>query len=134
MNIVVTYDEISDYIKKKFKLSINFAFIETKKVAISYRPMALIPSIELELNIIEVSNDKVSISYNCGGATSLVISGAISFLQNKIPNGIEVDTKTQLVSIRPRHIEQLKDALEYIVLSDINFEKDFLNVCVSILV
>jgi hypothetical protein len=35
MNIVVTYDEISDYIKKKFKLSINFAFIETKKVAIS---------------------------------------------------------------------------------------------------
>lgn len=50
MNIVVTYDEISDYIKKKFKLSINFAFIETKKVAISYRPMALILSIELELN------------------------------------------------------------------------------------
>lgn len=133
MNIVVTYDEISDYIKKKFNLSINFTFIETKKVAISYKPMALIPSIELELNIIEVSNDKVSISYNCGGATSFVISGAVSFLQNKIPNGIEVDTQTQLVSIRPRHIEQLKDALEYIVLSDINFEKDFLKVCVSIL-
>ena len=94
--------------------------------------MALIPSIELELNIIEVSNDKVSISYNCGGATSFVISGAVSFLQNKIPNGIEVDIQTQLVSIRPRHIEQLKDALEYIVLSDINCEKDFLKLFLSL--
>ena len=94
--------------------------------------MALIPSIELELNIIEISNDKVSISYNCGGATSLVIPGAISFLQNKIPNGIEVDAKTQLVSIYLKHIEQVKDALEYIVLSDINCEKDFLKLFLSL--
>ncbi len=132
MNIVVTYDEFSDYIKKKFNLSINFTFIETKKVAISYNPMVLLPSIELELNIIEVSNDKISISYNCGGATSFVISSAVSFLQNKIPNGIEVDTKTQLVSIRPRHIEQAKDALEYIEMSDIKFEKDLLKVSFSL--
>lgn len=133
MNCVITYKEISDFIEQKFKIRPLFSSIDRKTLNVSYKPMAFMPSIDIKFVIDEISDDSVSISYDCGAAAALMIAGVVTYLKENIPNGIDVNTTNRKVKIYPQQIEQVEKALEYVALSDITFDENNINIALLLI-
>lgn len=133
MNCVITYKEISDFIEQKFKIRPLFSSIDRKTLNVSYKPMAFMPSIDIKFAIDEISDDSVSISYDCGAAAALMIAGVVTYLNENIPNGVDVNTTNRKVKIYPQQIEQVEKALEYVALSDITFDENNINIALLLI-
>ena len=133
MNCVITYKEISDFIEQKFKIRPLFSSIDRRTLNVSYKPMAFMPSIDIKFVIDEISDDSVSISYDCGAAAALMIAGVVTYLNENIPNGVDVNTTDRKVKIYPQQIEQVEKALEYVALSDITFDENSINIALLLI-
>jgi hypothetical protein len=133
MNCVITYKEISDFIEQKVKIRPLFSSIDRKTLNVSYKPMAFMPSIDIKFAIDEISDDSVSISYDCGAAAALMIAGVVTYLKENIPNGIDVNITDRNVKIYPQQIEQVEKALEYVALSDITFDENSINIALLLI-
>ena len=128
MNAVITYKEISDFIEKEYKIRPKFTTVDEKTFEVSYKPGVFMPAIAVKFHIEAMRKDVVCISYDCGTAASLMIAGAVAYLEEKIPSGIEVNTTDKRVNIYPLSVKQLQKALEYVALSNIVFEENSVNV------
>ena len=133
MNVLITYKEISDFIEQKFKIRPLFSSIDRRTLNVSYKPMAFMPSIDIKFVIDEISDDSVFISYNCGAAAALMIAGVVTYLNENIPNGVDVNTTNRKVKIYPQQIEQVEKALEYVALSDITFDENSINIALLLI-
>ena len=133
MNVIITYKEISDFIEQKFKIRPTFSSVSKNILNVSYKPMAFMPSIDIKFVIDEISDDSVSISYDCGAAAALMIAGVVTYLKENIPNGIDVNTTDRKVKIYPQQIEQVEKALEYVALSDITFDENSINIALLLI-
>ena len=133
MNVIITYKEISDFIEQKFKIRPLFSSIDRRTLNVSNKPMACMPSIDIKFVIDEISDDSVSITYDCGAAAALMIAGVITYLKENIPNGIDVNTTNRNVKIYPQQIEQVEKALEYVALSDITFDENSINIALLLI-
>lgn len=131
MNAVITYKEISDFIEKEYKIRPKFTTVDEKTLVVSYKPGVFMPAIAVKFHIEAMRKDVVCISYDCGTAASLMIAGAVAYLEEKIPSGIEVNTTDKRVNIYPQSVKQLQKALEYVALSNIVFEENSVNVALS---
>ena len=133
MNVLIIYKEISDFIEQKFKIRPLFSSINRRTLNVSYKPMAFMPSIDIKFVIDEISGDSVSISYDCGAAAALMIAGVVTYLNENIPNGVDVNTTDRKVKIYPQQIEQVEKALEYVALSDITFDENSINIALLLI-
>jgi hypothetical protein len=133
MNVIITYKEISDFIEQKFKIRPTFSSVNKNILKVSYKPMAFMPSIDIKFVIDEISDDSVSISYDCGAAAALMIAGVVTYLNENIPNGVDVNTTNRKVKIYPQQIEQVEKALEYVALSDITFDENNINIALLLI-
>lgn len=131
MNAVITYKEISDFIEKEYKIRPKFTTVDEKTFEVSYKPGVFMPAIAVKFHIEAMRKDVVCISYDCGTAASLMIAGAVAYLEEKIPSGIEVNTTDKRVNIYPLSVKQLQKALGYVALSNIVFEENSVNVALS---
>lgn len=89
------------------------------------------PTIAIKFHIEAMHKDSLCISYDCGTAASLMIAGIVTYLEEKIPIGIEVNTANKHVNIYPQQLKQLEKALEYVALSNITFEENSVNVTLT---
>ena len=131
MNAVITYKEISDLIEKEYKIRPKFTTVDEKTFEVSYKPGVFMPAIAVKFHIEAMRKDVVCISYDCGTAASLMIAGAVAYLEEKIPSGIEVNTTDKRINVYPLRFKQLEKALEYLALSNIVFEENSVNVALS---
>lgn len=131
MNAVITYNEISDFIEKEFKIRPKFTTVDEKTFEVSYKPGVFMPTISVKFHIEEMRRDIVCMSYECGMPASLLIAGAIAYLEEKIPSGIEVNTTDKRVNIYPQRFKQIEKVLEYVALSNITFEVNSANVALT---
>lgn len=131
MNAVITYKEISDLIEKEYKIRPKFTTVDEKTLEVSYKPGVFMPAIAVKFRIEAMRKDVVCISYDCGTASSLMIAGAVAYLEEKIPSGIEVNTTDKRINVYPLRFKQLEKALEYLALSNIVFEENSVNVALS---
>lgn len=132
MNAVITYEEISDFIEKEFKIRLKFTTVDEKTFEVSYKPGVFMPTIAVKFHIEAMRKDIVCMSYDCGTAASLMIVGVVAYLEEKIPSGIEVNTTDKRVNIYPQRFKQVEKALEHVALSNIAFEENSVNVGLSI--
>lgn len=131
MNAEITYKEISDFIEEEFKIRPKFTTVNEKTLDVSYKPGMFMPTISVKFHIKTMRNDIICLSYECGNAASLMIAGVVAYLQEKIPNGIEVNTTDKRVNIYPQRFKQLEKALKYVALSNITFEENSANVALT---
>ena len=131
MNAVITYKEISDFIEKEYKIRPKFTTVDEKTFEVSYKPGVFMPAIAVKFHIEAMRKDVVCISYDCGTAASLMIAGAVAYLEEKIPSGIEVNTTDKRINVYPLRFKQLEKVLEYLALSNIVFEENSVNVALS---
>lgn len=127
MNAVITYNEISSFVEKQYKIRPVLNTIDSQTVEVRYKPGALLPSIGVKLRIDDVVDDIVHLSYDCGAATSLMIAGIVAYLEQKLPNGIEVNTTDKRIVVSPQKFKELEKVLEHVALNTIRFEDDSVN-------
>lgn len=133
MNVVITYKEISDFIEKQFNIRPVINTVDTQTIEVSYKPGAFIPAIVVKLRVDDVSDDIVHLSYDCGKGASFVITGAVAYIEQKIPKGIEVNTTDKHIAVYPQHIKELKKVMEYVALNTVRFEDNSINLALIIL-
>ena len=134
MNISISFNEIKDIISKKTnnKINLDFAYVCYNTVKVSYKPMAFLPAVNVDVQIRGTSNYRIVFSYNSNPAVDMMIRGLASFLDSNIPKDIVVlDTAAHLAVIYLDKIEQLQKPLEMTELKQICFEEE--NVCAEII-
>lgn len=123
MDIQITYAEIAEYCVKKIKLSPSFTCHDERTLEIYYRPISFLPPISFKIRIEAVQNETVFLSYDCGNATSMVFNGVIIYLENTIPQGIDVNTENKQINLHLLRMKQLQNFLQYVELKDILFDE-----------
>lgn len=131
MKASITYKEISDFIERKFNVRPAFTTVDAKSVEVSYKPHSLLPTIGVKLHIDAMRKDVVCLSYECGTPASLMIAGVVAYFEEKIPNGLEVNTTDKRINIYPQRFKQIERVLEYVALSNITFEENAANVALT---
>lgn len=127
MNILVSFNEIKDIISKKTnnKVQLDFSYVNNSTIKVSYKPVAFLPAVGINVRIEEVGNSQIILSYSANNAIDMVIRGLVAFLDNHIPKEIiELDASLQCVCINLSEIEQLQKPLEMTELKQIYFEKE----------
>ena len=128
MDITISYNEISCFIGKMFKICPKFTTVDEKTFEVNYKPGVFMPTISVKFHIEAMRKDIVCLSYECGTPALLMIAGVVAYLEEKIPSGIEVNTTDKRVNIYPQRFKQIEKALEYMALSNITFEENSANV------
>lgn len=128
MNVAIAYKELSDGIEKKFNLRPEFSYVDEKTFEVSYKASAFLPALSVRFHLETVQKEVLCLSYDCGKAAMLMISGAISYLEKQLPKGIEVNTVDQRITIYPKQFKPMEKALEYVTLTHIAFENEAVRV------
>ena len=124
MNISISYSEILNFVEKKFKVRPLLQKKTASALTISYKPTALLPAMSVDIAVDGIDDDVVMLSYDCSKAISLVVSGVVTYLEEKMPAAVDVDTAARTIKLNLGKIDKLKAVLEYMALTDIAFADD----------
>ena len=66
MNISISFNEIKDFIAEKTngKIDLDFTCVCANTVKVSYKPMAFLPAVNVDVQIRGTSNYRIVFSYN----------------------------------------------------------------------
>ena len=127
MNITISFNEIKDIISKKTngKVQLDFSYVNNSTVKVSYKPMAFLPAVNVDIMVAKADNSQLVLSYKANNAVDMIIKGLSDYLDNHIPKEIiELDASIQCVCINLDKIEQLQKPLEMMELKQICFEQE----------
>lgn len=127
MHLYIPFQQISLYSKLNHNINIEFTPISDKELRVTWIQQNIIKDIRLgiKLKMVEVKPDSIVISYY-GGLAKMIISPALSYLVNRIPeikDSINKEDGNQ-IRVNLANIEKLKTLLNKIELKDILIEKD----------
>ena len=133
MDITISYNEISCFIGKKFKISPKFTTVDENTLEASYKPGMFMPTVSVKLHIDAMRKDIVCMSYDCGKPASLMIAGIVAYLEEKIPSGIEINTADKRIKVYPLRFERLENVCEHVSLTNIAFQENSIKIELTIL-
>ena len=135
MIVNVSYKEILDFVQREFNVSPVLKSVGAKCVEISYKPSPFLPEIGVTLKILGLRKDIVCLSYDCGAAANMLITGVVAYMQecrsqgkNCFPDGVLVNPVDMRVDIYPMRIKKLEKFMEFVELEDIVFDVTSVNV------
>ena len=133
MDITISYNEISCFIEKKFKICQKFTTVDEKTLEVSYKRRMFMPNISVKFHIGAMRNDIICMSYDCGKPASLMIAGIVAYLEEKIPSGIEVNTADKRINVYPLRFERLENVCEHVSLANIAFQENSIKIELTVL-
>ena len=133
MDIIVSYNEISNFIGKKFKICPRVTTVNEKTLEVSYKPGVFMPTVSVKLHIDAMRKDIVCMSCDFGKPASLMIAGIVAYLDEKIPSGIEVNTADKRINVYPLRFERLENVCEHVSLNNIAFQENSIKIELTVL-
>ncbi|MDE6632509.1 MAG: DUF1232 domain-containing protein, partial [Muribaculaceae bacterium] len=131
MHFYIPFQQISLYAKLNNNVNIDFAQVSDKELRLTWIQHNIIKDIRLgiKLKIVKVTPVNIIVAYD-GGLTKMIISPALSYLVNRLPEMKDSINKEDGNRIRVNlaNIEKLKLLLEKIELKDILIEKSGINI------
>lgn len=124
MKATVSYTEISDWTGKRFHIAPVLKRVDEKSLEVSFKPGRFIPTVKVTFKVEAMRKDIVCLTYDCSVPVSMIISGAVEHLQDKMPHGIEVKPEEKRVNVYLDRIDKLKNALDYVAPTDLSFGKE----------
>lgn len=131
MEVQITYNEVLQFLSSHANVDTSRLQIvrnNSRTLVISYEISRWIPTVMISVSLDMVAEYQLSLSYDCSAAASMIISGALAFLESKIPAGVKVDTSAKKVYIYLDVINGLDKALQYVIPTDIRFDADLIHV------
>ena len=131
MLVSISYDEIKNYVSNKYYVPLTIEKKSDKVLSVKYKQLFV--DIVVNITVEEASNDVVSLTYDCGSAMLLIISGVVELLHSKLPDVVNVDTGRKSITVYPKRIKGAEDALQYLRLSDIIFDDNAIKTIITAL-
>ncbi len=123
MITTITFQEITDFVSRKYKQEIVLEKKDDSSITASYIINKILPSVKIiTLNVESVSKESVKLKYESKLAP--VINATIKFVESNIPDGVEIDSCNNRITVHLQQIKELKKALEFIYLHDIAIKSD----------
>lgn len=136
MEVYISFDEAQKYVAEHYKRDVAFSRVSERELCVTVAQRIIIKDvhIDVKLQIDEVKSESVAVTYKGGIALDMIISGALSFFMNKLPElsqGIVIGEDHQ-IRVNLAEIEKAKAVVENIALRDIVVEENGLKVLVSL--
>ena len=133
MHIKISFEELSGYIIKHYGAKVTFGMVSQKELRASYLQNVIVSIIEVpvDITIEDVRDSVVCIRYNGGFGVDMIIGGALTFMQARVPELKEViitgeghrlfvelsklpQTKALVENVRLENIRILPDGVEIV--------------------
>lgn len=128
MKIELFYEEIIDYVEQNFLIRPQLMYVDERTIDIKYKPNRFLPAMSIQVHIDSCRKDVVCLSYECSVPMSMIISGAIGHLGNKIPQGFEINTPNKRVVLYLDQIDILDKPLSYVELETISLHDNHVGI------
>lgn len=136
MNINVSFEEITEYVKRRYGQRIGLSLVSEREVCVSAEKRIVFKtlSVSVNLRIEDVRPDGLTLSYNGGLGIDLIITGALVFLKSKLPELADVVVAEEGLRIRlePTQLAKTRSLLEKITLRDLRIHKDGLTLSANL--
>ena len=129
MLVSISYDEIKNYVSNKYYVPLTIEKKSDKVLSVKYKQLFV--DIVVNITVEEASNDNVSLTYDCGSAMSLIISGVVELLRSKLHDVVNVDTTTKSITVYPKRIKGEEGVLQYLRLSDMVFDDNAIKIIIA---
>lgn len=132
MITTIGFDEIISYVEKNYSIRLQLKQIDEQTLEVSYKPGLFIPTIAIKIRIEAVRKDIVCLSYESSTSMSLIFAGLVSHLDQKLPNGVVINTENKRIDIYLEQIKQLEKVLQVLHPSSIMIQEDAISLVLSI--
>ena len=128
MKVELSYEEIINYVEGNYFIRPQLVYIDERTIDVEYKPSKFLPAMSIRVHMDDYRKDVVCLSYECSAPMDMIISGAVGHLGNKIPQGIDVNTKDKRVVIYLDQIAILEKPLSYVELETISLCDDHIGI------
>lgn len=132
MTINLSFSELSDYIKNHYEKTLVFSKLPDNGVCITYEQHVLFRTIQvpLNLNIDDVHEDTIAITYNGGFGIDMIIAGVFAFIKTKLPELSDalISEEGHRICIKLSKIRQTASLVNVFNLQNIIFTNDGLEI------
>lgn len=132
MNIKMHYEEVANYVERHYLIRPQLKRIDDKTLEVSCCLGRFFPPMTLQIHIEAMRKDVVCMSYECSAAMSMLIAGAVGYLDNKLPHGIEIKADDRRINLFPDYVKEIRQLMEYAQLDSIHIHEDGLEFLVSL--
>lgn len=132
MIIRIVFEELLSYVKRHYGVAPQLNCVDKKTLEVGYKPASFIPQITVRLRIEDICGEVVCLSYDCSKAMTLLITGAVELLNEKMPGGVKVDTTYRRIELLLNQIDALTKALTYIQPNDLLFNPNSIDLVVAL--
>ena len=118
MRLEIPLKEVQEFLNNYYNIDIGLKNIEENKIEANY-------FVPLVLTIKEVKEDIVVFQYEVNGFVNLLAKGA-HFLLGKKPDNVPIEwnSKTKEVTIDLKKIQELRNFLKFVYISELHFVND----------
>ncbi len=132
MDITINYNEISDYVERRFFVRPVLKGVDENTIEIEYKPKKLLPKMSIRIRLEGCRQDVISVSYECSMPMAMIIAGTVAHLEEKIPAGIEIKSTEKRINLYVEQIEALQKILAHVSLKAISFMDDHVQLSLSL--
>lgn len=105
MLVSITYNEVVDFVKRNFDITISLEQIDSKTLKIGVKLALLLPKISLKLHVEDNSEDSMLV--HCDSiAISKIFKMIESYLSDDLSKIVEIDNKNKSIKFNKRLIIQ----------------------------
>ncbi len=132
LRLQIPYWVVEEFVMKHYHQEIRLAYESANTVSIKKTVKIILEKeISVNISIWDVVNDEVTLSYQIGYGLEIVVKGALMWFREHIKEFVE-ELNNNRLKIHLDKIPQLKDTLEKINITGINFETEYINILFSL--
>lgn len=124
MNAVIKYEELAELVRKKYKSTVRFEYIDAKTIKVIYKHNFMTPEICLQISIDTIQKDMIAISYHCHS----IVANIIKMLKLVFPSGIVINKSNKQIVIYPARVKALKKLYQFAMIRDIIFDNNAVDI------
>lgn len=132
MRLQVPYSVVTDFVRERYQQEVTLRYVNESTVAVSKEvKMIISKNVAVNISVLQITGSDVTLGYEAGMGIDLIIKGVLTWFKASFDGQADVlsDNKIQ---VHLDKIPQLENVLKQIVLQDINFEEQYINVLFQI--
>ena len=135
MKLQTTYKELSELVKAKADKIVELSYVDSKSVNVRYTHMQKVPfcnkyipiSVDVKIRVEGFEDGNLFLAYSAGKGLDTIISGVFTLYPGLRDMNIVEILEGQRVAVHLAKVDEVRDALNKIVVRDICFDTDGVN-------
>jgi len=136
MKTLITYEELTQIIKKSFNTDVELSMVD-KKIVQLYTNVTILwkeQRVGVKLKLLGIKDNKIAIEIVRNGLLDQGFNFVIQkMVERKTVKFLDIDKRSGIITADINQIDNVKDLLKQVTLKDITFDTNEINIKVAIL-